>query len=164
MAVVVSDTSPIRALHHIGHVGLLSKLFGEVFIPPAVVKELRSPASGLPSIRVEDLSSIRVIAPTDLARVAQLRLTLDSGESEALSLAIELHAAAVLIDEEDGRAAARRLGLPVIGVIGILIRSKHKGLIGNVAPLLERLRREIKFFISDELMREVLVLAGESAI
>jgi predicted nucleic acid-binding protein len=33
---VVSDTSPVRALNHIGHIALLSKLFGEVVVPPAV--------------------------------------------------------------------------------------------------------------------------------
>lgn len=158
---VVSDTSPIRALHHLGLVALLAELFGEVFIPPAVAAELRSPSSGLPAIRIEDLSSISIVTPGDRARVAQLQQSLDAGESEALSLALEVHAVAVLIDEVDGRAAARRLGLSVIGVLGVLIRAKEKGLVSKVAPLLERLRKEINFFISDDLAREVLRLAGE---
>ena len=161
MTVVVSDTSPIRALHHLDLLGLLGNLFGEVVAPPAVADELTSPASGLPPIPVEQLKPIRIVAPSNAARVAELRRTLDRGESEALSLALELRATAVLIDEEDGRAAARRLGLPVIGVIGILIRGKRNGLVPRIAPLLGRLRLGINFFISDELMREALHQAGE---
>lgn len=158
---MVSDTSPIRALHHLGLVGLLPELFGEVFVPPAVAAELLSSASGLASVKVDGLPGIRVVAPTDPARVAELRLTLDAGESEALSLAMELHADAVLIDEQDGRAAARRLGLLVIGAIGILLRGKQRGLVGPVGALLERLRTELNFHISEELMQDALRQAGE---
>ena len=42
MAVVVSDTSPIRALSHLGRVDLLRELFGTVLVPPAVDEELRN--------------------------------------------------------------------------------------------------------------------------
>jgi predicted nucleic acid-binding protein len=38
--IVVSDTSPIRYLILIEAIDVLSKLFGEVLIPPAVVAEL----------------------------------------------------------------------------------------------------------------------------
>ena len=69
MSVVVSDTSPIRALHHLGLLHLLSKLFGEVLIPPAVAAELESPASGLTKIDIERLPSIRVLAPIDRRRL-----------------------------------------------------------------------------------------------
>jgi uncharacterized protein len=158
--VVVSDTSPIRALHHLALVPLMGNLFGEVLVPPAVVAELQNPSSGLPSITLDQLPEIRVVAPSSTAKVAELILTLDPGESEAISLALELRAA-VLIDEEAGRRVARQLGLPVVGVIGLLLRAKQRGLIGDVGPLVVRLRREIKFFISDAFLREVLSLAGE---
>lgn len=161
MAVVVSDTSPLRALHHLGLVGLLAELFGEVYIPPAVASELLSPSSGLPPIRVEEFTSVRVVSPHNKTQMAELQLTLDAGESEALSLALELHASAILIDEEDGRAAARRMGLPVIGALGILLRGKQRGLIVEVSPLLNRLRRELGFFMSDALIQEVTRQAGE---
>jgi predicted nucleic acid-binding protein len=36
---VVSDTSPLIALHDIGGLGLLRTLFGTVLIPPAVARE-----------------------------------------------------------------------------------------------------------------------------
>lgn len=40
MAIVVSDTSPVRALAHLGCAMWLDELFGGVVLPPAVVQEL----------------------------------------------------------------------------------------------------------------------------
>jgi predicted nucleic acid-binding protein len=47
VAVVVSDTSPIRCLDHLGLLEILPSLFGEVLIPPAVAEELREPGPGI---------------------------------------------------------------------------------------------------------------------
>ena len=44
MSVVVSDTSPIRALKHLKLTSLLTQLFGEVLVPPGVADELRNPS------------------------------------------------------------------------------------------------------------------------
>lgn len=38
--IVVSDASPLNVLVRIGHVEILSNLFGSVIIPPAVAAEL----------------------------------------------------------------------------------------------------------------------------
>jgi predicted nucleic acid-binding protein len=45
--IVVSDTSPIRALAHLDLMDLLPALYSEVLIPPAVARELENPASGM---------------------------------------------------------------------------------------------------------------------
>ena len=39
---VVADSSPLIVLIHIGHVEILSQLFGTVLIPPAISAELRN--------------------------------------------------------------------------------------------------------------------------
>lgn len=38
--IVVSDTTPLISFLKIGHISLLEKLFGRVFIPQAVYREL----------------------------------------------------------------------------------------------------------------------------
>lgn len=56
-----------------------------------------------------------------------LKQTLDRGEAEAISLAIELEADWTLLDEREGRKVAKSLGLNVTGILGILLRAKQLG-------------------------------------
>lgn len=162
MVVVVSDTSPIRALVHLGRLDLLADLFEAVLVPPAVDVELRSPPRDLPVIDVREVDFIAIKAPADRQKVRELGRVLDPGESEALALAIELGAETILIDEAAGRSMAKRLGLAPIGVLGLLVRSKQRGRMEVLEPLLTQLRDDLGFFISESLHREVLRLAGES--
>jgi len=161
MSVVVSDTSPLRALAHLGHVEWLEILFQRVFIPPAVAFELRHCPPAYHPIEVTNWAFLEVLAPTNAARVTELRSSLDVGEAEAITLAEELKADIVLIDEMAGREAARIRGFTVLGTLGLLVRAKQAGLTPSVAPLIDRLRSELSFFISDDLRRTILRQAGE---
>ncbi len=90
-----------------------------------------------------------------------LAATLDPGEAEAIALALELSAGLVLLDERDGRNAAERCKLNVTGVLGVLLRAKRDGQIERVRPEIEALRTCARFFLSAQLEREVLEVAGE---
>ncbi|MGI8982192.1 MAG: DUF3368 domain-containing protein [Pirellulaceae bacterium] len=161
MAVIISDTSPIRTLHHLGKIEWLKSLYGEVLIPPAVVNELEYPASQLAPIQISGISCLKVQVPASKARVDELRATLDLGEAEAIALAEELHADLLLMDEMDGRETAEKLGLAVTGTLGILLRAKQDGLCREIAPLIDRLRMELNFFVAPVLRSLVLQAAGE---
>lgn len=65
------------------------------------------------------------------------------------------------MDEREGRQTARRYGLRVTGVLGVLLRAKEEGRVGNVESLLKNLREEADFWISDALWKDVLRRAGE---
>ena len=56
---------------------------------------------------------------------------------------------------------AKRLGLVPVGVLGLLVRGKQRGLVDLVEPLLDQLEDELGFFISESFRAEVLRLAGE---
>lgn len=160
--IVVSDTSPIRALAHLGKVQLLHSLFGQVVLPPAVEAELRTPSrAASPIVDVSVYSFIRIQAAQDISRVQQFQQSLDAGESEALTLALETSAAIVLMDEAKGRAAATRLGLTVVGTLGVLVRAKAVGLIPAILPLMDSLEQDLGFFISAKLRSDVLAAANE---
>lgn len=159
--VVVSDTSPVRALAHLGLVDLLEALYGSVLVPPAVADELLRPRGPGPVVNLNGVAFIHVRPAADAAAVARLRATLDPGESEAIVLAIEAGADLFLVDDARAKDAAARLGLNVTGVFGILLDAKRQGRVAAVAPLMDRLRTELNFFMSDGLRALVLRLAGE---
>jgi len=51
-------------------------------------------------------------------------------------------------------------GLSVVGLLAFLVRAKAWGIVREVRPLLDALKRQ-GFFISDELYQHVLRMAGE---
>ena len=162
-SLVVSDTSPVRALNHLGLLHILNDLFGTVLVPPAVRDELLKPTRTCPVIDISTATYLRVQAPQDAARVRSFLPALDAGEAEALALALEVQARLVLLDERKARRVADRLGLTSIGVIGLLLEAKKAGLVSAIHPLLFRLRDELAFFLSAPLLEKVLHVAGETA-
>ena len=149
---VIANSSPIIALQRIGSVDLLHRLFAEVLIPPAVAREIGS-ALVLPAWIVEH-SLAQPIGPEIL------RASLGPGESEAISLALELGAARVIIDERPARRIAQTLKLPVIGTLGVLLACKRRGFIPFVRRNLDALV-EAGFRIAPKLHDRVLRDAGE---
>ncbi len=65
--------------------------------------------------------------------------TLDEGEQAALALAIAVKADLVLMDDRDGVAEARRMGLAVTGTLGLLDLAARRGLI-DLGDSFERLK------------------------
>ena len=86
---------------------------------------------------------------------------LDPGESDAIALTLQLGAALLLIDERKGRHAASQLGLRFSGILGILVAAKQKSLITNVRVVIERLRKEAGFFLSEAHLKQTLDQVGE---
>lgn len=152
MTVVVSDASPLIALHRIDHIALLEALFGTVAIPPAVKVEV-TPGVPLPGW-VEE----RSLAQPSSAQV--LRAVLDAGESEAIALALELSASRLLIDERAGRRLAQGLGLVVTGTLGVLYMAKRQGQLSAIRPLIDTLIAG-GFRVAPDLYERIVADAGE---
>lgn len=157
---VVSDTSPIRALDHLQLLDLLSRLFEVVLIPPAVRDELALPRRRFRAVDVVQIPGATIQAPADLTRVRELERELQAGEAEAIALAEEVQAE-LLVDERVGRLAAVQRGLRVTGTVGLLVEACRRGMIPSVAPLLERLRSELGFHLTDDLIELARHESGE---
>ena len=97
----------------------------------------------------------------DTILIGLLTAELHSGEAEAIALALEMKAGSLLVDEREGRTMARRLGLPLTGVLGVLLRAKRTGKLKAVKPEIEALREKARFFIAPALESAVLAEAGE---
>ena len=96
-----------------------------------------------------------------MAAADDLRRDLDRGEAETIALALQLDADLVLLDESEGRHAAQRLGLRVVGVVGILLEAKARGALESVRPHLDALRQEAGFYLDVSLIQHALALANE---
>lgn len=128
--IVVSNTSPIINLAGIGHLDLLKQLYGRIIIPQAVYQEIVVTGAGEAGANeVKRLEWISTYTATDPALVNSLSVELDPGEAEAIACALELKADLLLLDEKRGRLIAQRLGLKFIGLLGLLIEAKHKGIV-----------------------------------
>lgn len=157
--IVVSDTSPLHYLQRIDRLELLEQIFEAVLIPSAVYREWQR---GFSDLSASTYAWLHVAEPRDRAAVRSLRMVLDEGEAEAIALAVERHAELLLIDEEDGRAAAVERGLKIMGVLGVLVRAKGLGLLPSVRPEIDRLLSETNFYCKPSLLNQVLALAGET--
>ena len=161
--IVVSDTSPLTNLAAIGRLDLLRQMYGSVLVPEAVYRELASDPDQPGAREVESEAwLVRGVVRSEQL-LADLSNELHPGEAEALALAVEIAATLVLIDEKRGRRVASRLGLERIGLLGILLQAKQRGLVPEVKPLLDALRADAGFWVKESLYRRTLELAGEIA-
>lgn len=149
---IVSNASPLIALARIGRLDLMPRLFQQVLVPPAVGREV-----GAGILQADGVVERQLGRPID-PRVGAARL--DAGESEAISLALELPADQIALDEEPVRRLARGLGLPLIGTLGILLAAKQRGAIPAIKPLVTALV-DTGFRLDGWLQEFVLAEAGE---
>jgi predicted nucleic acid-binding protein len=162
--IVVSDTSPVSNLILVNHIHLLPQLFGTIIIPEAVYQELLANGSNHPVIKtIQAIDWLEVCSVTNQQQVEALERdrNLDPGEANAIVLALELQATQLLIDERLGRLEAKRQGLRITGILGVLLAAKNKALLSEVCPVIDALIQQANFRINPQLYREVLQLAGE---
>jgi predicted nucleic acid-binding protein len=158
----VSDSSPLILYARIGRLDLLGDVFGEVIVPPAVWDEAVTAGSGRPGAdAIRRAPWIRRMAVARDEPVRTLLASLGPGEAEAIALWAELERPGpLLLDDRKARAAAVRLGIPVLGTAGALLRAKDHGLISAVRPLLDDLRAA-GLYLSEPAARELLAITEE---
>ena len=159
----VADTGPLIALARVERLHLLPRLFGNGVIPPAVHREART-ESGRPGARRigEALSAgwLRVATLADDEQATDLLRVVDAGEAEAMALCLQRQGRLLLIDDAKGRKVARRAGIPLVGVAGVLLAAKSKGLLTTVSPALDDLAA-IGYRLSSQLVDGVRRRANE---
>ena len=151
MSVVVSDTSPLHYLVQCDCIAILPTLFQSVVIPPAVAAELRHPNTPkeVSTWFASNPAWLTIQAPANV----RADLKTDQGEREAISLALELHAEVLLIDDLKGRNEAKRVGLRVTGTVGLLLEATRRKL-ANPADVLAKLERS-NARLSNDLLRRL---------
>jgi predicted nucleic acid-binding protein len=154
---VVADSSPLIVLINIEHIDILPRLFGKVIIPPEVSAELRLP-NRPEHVRAFIRSSPEWLLQQSPSIVKPIPM-LHPGEVAAISLAVEIHADLLLIDEVRGRKAAAERGIRFTGTIGVLEQAADKGMV-DLEDAFERIKKT-DFWISHELLDARLRLYRE---
>ncbi len=161
MCKVIVNTTPLIALSHVGQLNLLKELYGEIIIPQAVYEEV--------SVKVDSVCKKEVDSSLDWIRVEKIsnqmakdmyKTQLHEGEVEVMILAKEVAADVVIIDDANAKKYAKYLKLPVTGTLGVLLRSKQRGYVDKLEPVLLQMV-EKGIYISQSLIELCLKQAGE---
>ena len=132
--IVIADTSPLNYLILIDLPHILHELFREVIVPRAVLTEMESP---LAPDKVRQWLARRPewMIVNDIRQEDSTLVHLDAGEREVITLAQELQANLILLDERLGRQEAVQRKFDVTGTLGILDRAGVNGLIDSAAAV-----------------------------
>jgi predicted nucleic acid-binding protein len=125
--IVVADTSPLNYFIRLNRPDVLCEIYGRVLVPHAVLIEMQhsdapaevrawasAPPGWLEAMQARQLD-------------ATLAAELGAGEREAISLALELHADVLLIDERTGRQQAEARHIKVAGTLAVLLQASLRG-------------------------------------
>jgi predicted nucleic acid-binding protein len=145
--IVVSDTSPLNYLVILDAIHILPQLFGEIHVPTEVMDELKRSAA---PARVRNWANtppvwLHISSPTTAITTS---VRLDAGETQAIALAVELHADTILIDDRKGRQVAEEHGFSAVGTLAILEFAAERKLL-DLKQTFDALRLT-NFYIADE--------------
>ena len=157
--IVVSDTSVISGLLQSDSLHILQKLYKNIVIPNEVFLELGQLDKVLFNQLFNDWIEVKQVSGSTL--LLELSSLLDLGEAEAITLAKDLKADLLLIDEKKGRAIATQLGLNITGILGILIEAKRQSHVAEIKPIIKTLTEKAGVWFKPELIVEVLKLVNE---
>ena len=151
--IVVSDASPLNVLVRIGYADVLHQIFGSVIIPPAVASELCHPNTPEP-VRQWLLTPPSWLVIRAPSRVDEMIEIDDRGELEAISLALEIEASILLVDDRKARRIAQHRGLAIAGTIAVLELASVRDLL-DLEEAFDRLR-QTDFRIANRILSDAL--------
>jgi predicted nucleic acid-binding protein len=158
--VVISDTGPLISLACIDRLDLLERLYGDVLIPEAVLREILSYSE------IGEFPALVVFAKTHtkpISGVNRYTGTMHAGEAEAAALYRELSAAALIIDDRDARIIAEADGIDCFGTLAVLIDALNAGLLNCLRPQFITLLAHDRYY-SKRLLNRILTEYGEDSI
>ena len=161
MPAAISNTSPLLYLYRIGVQDWLRQIFGEIWIPGAIVSELtEGQRRGYDVPNPRNYEWLRVVEPSSMPS-EWLALDLGAGELATMALALENPQRVVLLDDGLARRTAQAAGLTVVGTLGVVLEAKSRGLTESVGPVVDRLENA-GMWISEDVRQRILRLAGET--
>lgn len=159
---VLSDASPLIGLARVDGLAWLGSLFGVVWVPVEVRREVLSGSGAADERAIEAAEAAGILRAWPVESPAAPELPdLDEGESACIRLGLAHDGPALLlIDERAGRALAQEHGLRVAGTAAVIGMAKSHGLIPSAHAVFARLHAS-DFRISAAVIETVLRRVGE---
>lgn len=157
----VVDTGPLIFLSKLGRLGLLESAADKIRVAQAVIDEIQvKPDETARAVALACQSWLSVRHVSNRQAVEILQADLGLGEAETIVLAKEIDAERVVMDDLDARRFAHRVGLELIGTLGLLLAARLEDKIASLQRELENLEGA-GFRVSPELVERLLMEAGE---
>jgi len=152
--IIVSDSTPLHYLIEIEQQDVLKTLFGKVIIPQGVTEELQHPKAPQ---RVKDW--FQHLPDWVEVRVADTSLwqpqkKIGKGEHQAIALALEIKADAILADDRGAALEAHRANILTIQTLSLLEEAAKLGLL-DLEEAIARLRLT-SFYVVPEIIEAML--------
>jgi predicted nucleic acid-binding protein len=157
----VINASPVILLSKANVIHLLPKLCDELVIPSGVVTEVGVGERGDLGRKWLAGEGVRFIKPALPIAEKLVSAELGRGEAEVLSWALQNDGFRTVLDDRQGRLWAKKLNVPLIGSLGVVVLMKQSSLIPAAKPVLQKIR-EAGGYVSETAIRAALVRAGES--
>lgn len=162
MRTAVIDSSSLISLVHLELAKELALFFNVIYVPRAVQLEVNRKQRF--RYRLQKLYKTGIFArcmSADKLNVEILRAELDEGEAEGLIQAQERSAAVFIGDESRAREIGSALGLKPVGTVRLLARLHLEGRAEETMTLVRKLRRDLTFRVSDEIVGAAITQAHE---
>ncbi|HXH14485.1 MAG TPA: DUF3368 domain-containing protein [Alphaproteobacteria bacterium] len=154
------NASPLIFLAKLGRLDVLRLGTEEILLPATVLEEIRA-KQDIATVQMEQhLGTWLNMCSITRPEVLQFLPDLGEDERDVIAQALQEGIASVVLDDQEARRVARRLGLEPIGTVGLLLAAKKRSLLPSVKNELDRLRG-FGFWVSEDLVRQVLQEAGE---
>jgi uncharacterized protein len=157
----VVDTGPLIFLSKLGRLGLLEGAADRICVAQAVIDEIQmKPDEAARAVALACQSWLSVRQVSNRQAVEMLLADLGLGEAETIVLAKEIDAERVVMDDLDARRFAHRVGLELIGTLGLLLAARLDGRIASLQGEIENLEAA-GFRVAPKLVERLLMEAGE---
>ena len=138
--IVVSDSTPLIHLAKAGCMEILFSMYEEILITNEVYREVVVEGNLLEkedAVIIQHYvgKNIHVKNPRSSSKRLAEKYLIHRGEADSIQLAKELDAKLILMNEREGRIAAKSEGLKVKGSIGILFDAVKAGIVDEEGAL-----------------------------
>ena len=154
---IVINSGPLILLDKINALDIAGALPCRFLCPPAVRKEIDAGIHHNNSSITPDWLTVKALI-SPVSRFADLAI--DQGEAEVIQLALENNITRVCLDDLRGRKVAKRFGLHVTGLLGLLAWAKELRIIPLLKPFTEQIVA-VGGRYSQQLIDAVLANVGE---